>query len=179
MTPATFLTTILDPGLGLLATLGGPAVSNEARVFLLAVAGQESGINARYQSSPATTPGPARGWWQMEQGGGVHGVLTHGASASLAAALCNALFVVTNEPAVWRALEGNDMLAAGFARLLLWTDPKSVPTDQAGAWECYAERLWRPGKPHPDVWPGNWRTAQQTVAANPRRGLTGSLLAGR
>lgn len=165
MSPETFLAKILDPGLHYLASLGGPAVSDEARVFLLSVAGQESGWGARYQSAPATSPGPARGFWQFEQGGGVVGVLTHGSSDDLAAILCDSLTVVPDKEAVWRALEGSDRLAAGFARLLLLTDPYAIPTDQDAAWDCYANRLWRPGAPHPDVWPGNWQAAESAVAS--------------
>ncbi|MNL86831.1 hypothetical protein D3C87_2157110 [compost metagenome] len=46
------------------------------------------------------------------------------------------------------------MLAAGVARLLLWTDPKTLPSigDVDAAWALYL-RTWRPGKPHPQTWP--------------------------
>ena len=165
MSPEKFLAQVLDPGLKYLASLGGPKPSDEARVFLLAVAGQESGWGARYQSAPSSTPGPARGFWQFEQGGGVAGVLTHSSSDDLAATLCDSLTVVPDQAAAWRALEGNDRLAAGFARLLLLTDPYPIPTDQAEAWDCYANRLWRPGAPHPDAWPGNWQAAEEAVAS--------------
>ena len=168
MPPEIFLANILDPGLAALTEQGGPPVSDAARRFLLAVALQESGpkLEARYQNSPAASPGPARGWWQFEQGGGVRGVLTHSASQRLARLMCDACTVVAADAAVWRALEGHDLLASAFGRLLLWTDPQPLPTTQQGAWDCYM-RLWRPGKPKPDVWPGNWRTADQTVMRVP------------
>lgn len=166
MTPDRFLRSMIDPGLLGLRLLGGPPNSDAAaRTFLLAVAQQESGaaLEARYQSSPSSTPGPARGFWQFEQGGGVHGVMQHAVSQSLAMSVCASLTVQWNEPAVWRALEGHDVLAVAFARLLLWTDPYPIPTTQDAAWTCYAERLWRPGAPHPEVWPGNWQRAVATV----------------
>ena len=167
MQPSEFLRDILDPGIAFLADLGSPPPSDDARRFLLAVAMQESGpkLDARYQGSPSATPGPARGWWQFEQGGGVRGVLTHAASRDRAGQVCDALRVQRNDAAVWRAIEGNDLLAACFARLLLWTDVPPLPTTEAAAWDCYALRLWRPGKPHPETWGGNWRTASETVAA--------------
>ena len=166
MTPLEFLHQILDPGLELLTGLGGPAVSDAARQFLLCVALQESGpkLEARYQNSPSASAGSARGWWQFEQGGGVRGVMSHPASSALARQLCGACYVQWNEAAIWRALEGHDMLSAGFGRLLLYTDPHPIPTLQHPAWICYADRLWRPGKPHPDVWPGNWSTAHRTIS---------------
>lgn len=162
-----FLTDVIDPGLDILADIGGPAPSDDACRFLLAVALQEIGTDlvARYQSSPSTSPGPARGRWQFECGGGVAGVLSHAASKDLAAEVCSAFEVVCGKEAVWRSLEGNDLLALCFARLLMWTDPFPVPTNESDAWDCYAERLWRPGKPHPDVWPGNWATADAVVKA--------------
>jgi hypothetical protein len=46
-----------------------------------------------------------------------------------------------------------------FARLLLLTDPYSVPDDAGSAWICYADRLWRPGKPYPGKWAGSWAAA--------------------
>jgi len=166
MEPAVFLREMIDPGIELLALLssGRPSVSDNARRMLLAIAQQESGPNldARYQSSPAAAPGPARGWWQFEQGGGVAGVLSHTNSRDLANKVCQALTVVNISSAVWRALEGNDRLACCFARLLLWTDPAPLPTTQQDGWNCYTW-LWRPGSPHPDVWPGNWQVASTTV----------------
>ena len=166
MTPGTFLTRVLDPGLDFLAELGGPKPTDDVRRFLLCVALQESGpkLDARYQGSPSANAGPARGWWQFEQGGGVAGVLSHSASKSLAQQTCAGLAVQAQSAAVWRSLEGNDTLAACFARLLLWTDPQPVPTREDTGWACYL-RLWRPGKPHPETWPANWQTATDAMAA--------------
>lgn len=54
---------------------------------------------------------------------------------------------------VWEKLAEDDILAAAFARLLLFTDPKSLPAIGAreAAWAYYL-RNWRPGKPHPQSW---------------------------
>src|SRR5262245_25117760 len=148
MDPSLFVEKILDPGLEFLQALGGPAPSVAARQNLLTIALQESGpkLEARYQDSPSSVPGAANGWWQFESAGAVRGVMTHPASASLARQLCDACWVVWNEAAVWRAIEGNDLLAAGFARLLIWTDPYAIPTSPGPAWTMYNTRLWRPGK---------------------------------
>jgi hypothetical protein len=165
MTPEIFLTNVLDPGLTFVAELGGPQPTDDVRRFLLCIALQESGpmLAARYQNSPSTSAGPARGFWQFERGGGVAGVLNHAASKALAAQACQALTVAANPAAVWRALEGHDLLAVAFARLLVFTDPHPVPVTEQAAWTCYCNRLWRPGKPHPETWPTNWRTASGAV----------------
>lgn len=116
--------------------------------MLLAIGLQESRFVHRRQIK-----GPARGFWQFEQGGGVRGVLQHGASSALAAKICAARKVPPMSTAVYAALEHDDILACCFARLLLWTDPKPLPAigDKQAAWDLY-ERTWRPGKPHRDTW---------------------------
>lgn len=164
MSPDGFLRGIVDPGLRVLEGLGGPFVTGTARKVMLAIALQESGpgLEARYQNSPAVNPGPARGFWQFEQGGGTAGVLQHAASRELALQVCERFCVVSSQSAVWRALEGHDLLAACFARLLLLTDPRRLPDAELEGWECYM-RLWRPGKPHASVWANNWNTADRIV----------------
>ena len=164
MDPGHFNTIVVQPGLDLVFACGGPKPTDEAARFLLAVAMQESGANldARYQNSPGDSPGPARGFWQFEQGGGVAGVLSHGASKDLAAKACAQTAVVAKPAAVWRTLEGHGALAAVFARLLLLTDPQSVPTEERTGWDCYL-RLWHPGKPHPETWAANWNRATQVI----------------
>lgn len=136
---------ILTPALALLPPrMDSPA----ARVMLLAIGQQESRFVYRKQVG-----GPARGFWQFEEGGGVKGVLTHPATASLAAKLCDERKVILNRASVYAKLALDDLLAAGFARLLLFSDPRALPsvTDAQAAWECYI-RNWRPGKPHRDTW---------------------------
>lgn len=169
MTPDEFLANILDPNLKTLQKLDGPRVTDPVRVFLTCVALQESGpdLDARYQSSPNLTPGPARGWFQFEQGGGVKGVMTHQTTRKMMERICAYAYVQPNQPAVWRALEGHDFLAVAVARMLLLTDPPAVPTNAADGWEAYAVRLWRPGKPHSDKWPGNWARAEAAVKLRP------------
>lgn len=125
-----------------------------ARVILAAIGFQESGYLVRIQYGS----GPARSYWQFENGrlAGINGVLTHRASAKLAEAVCKARGVEPERMAVWKAMETDDVIGAAFARLLMYTDPKPLPDNQADAWEMYAKRLWRPGKPHPDKWPASW-----------------------
>lgn len=121
----------------------------QARVQMLAIGLQESRFEYRRQRGM----GPAMGFWQFERGGGVKGVLNHPASKDKAALLCKARGVSAEPMAAWVALENDDVLAAGFARLLLLTDPRPLPNvdDTQGAWDCYI-RNWRPGKPHIDTW---------------------------
>ena len=136
-----------------------PAMSSKpARAMLLAMGLQESRFKHRRQIR-----GPARGYWQFEMGGGVRGVLNHHATAKHARHLLQSLNYdpdkITLEQ-VYDTLEHNDVLAAGFARLLLWTLPASLP--QAGehqrSWEQYIS-AWRPGKPHRQTWDAFYDTA--------------------
>lgn len=129
--------------------------SPEARVMLYVIALQESRFKHRRQlvGSPPRPTGPATGFWQFERGGGVRGVLNHRATADLAAGLCMVQGVKPDSQSAWAALEHDDVLAAGFARLLLWTDPHALPAigDHEAAYRLYI-RTWRPGKPKPDTW---------------------------
>lgn len=135
--------------------------SASARVMLLAIGLQESLFEYRRQMGN----GPAMGFWQFERGGGVRGVLHHPASKDRAAWLCAARDVEPVPTPVWLALQRDDVLAAGFARLLLWTDAAPLPgvDDEAGAWAYYL-RNWRPGKPHPKTWPKYHKLARDFVA---------------
>lgn len=153
------------PGLELLDAIGGPGAKNlRANQLLLTIALQESGLAHRAQRLSNGAPGPARGWWQFERGGAVTAVLTHTGTRSLAELLCDSLYVRPAVQDVWRCLEGNNELAVGFARLLLWSDPKPLPgTDDPNAGWAYYLRNWCPGKPHPDQWGGHWATASKAL----------------
>lgn len=163
MTPATFNATILAPGLAFLHD-HAPAISQgrDARVLMLAIAGQESAWRYRSQVPIAY----AKGFWQFERGGAVHGVLTHPASALVARQLCAAVGVSFNETSVWNylAFPRGDRLAACLARLLLFTDAAPLPDadDDDATYDCY-ERNWRPGKAKPDAWPANIEAARRAV----------------
>jgi hypothetical protein len=152
MTPREVNEKILSPAFALLPSVMD---SPEARVMLLAIGGQESNLEYRRQVF-----GPARGLWQFERGGGVRGVLEHLATREHAKRVCCARNARWNPMAVWVVLDHDDILAAAFARLLLWTDPKPLPRigDVDSAWRLYL-RTWRPGKPHPGRWPAHYNAA--------------------
>lgn len=157
MTPAQCLAHVVVPALAL---LGAERYDTpEARVLLLAIAGQESGLAHRRQ-----VKGPARGLWQFEQGGGVRGVLNHPSTRAAAAALCKARGVTATPAAVYAQLEHDDILAAGFARLLLFTLPQRLPElgNVSMGWKQYLD-AWRPGKPHIDRWPKCYAAAMQAA----------------
>ena len=142
-----------------LSLLPDRLTSPEAEVQLLAIGLQESRFEHRHQIG-----GPAHGFWQFERGGAVAGVLTHAASRDLAKGLCAARGVAPTSAAVFDALEHDDILAAGFARLLLWTDPRPLPRigEVQAAWDYYI-RNWRPGKPHPKTWAPLYAQAMEEV----------------
>ena len=161
--PSAFLAEILTPALSLLP----PQMDTpEARVTVVAIAIQESGLRHRYQVVSGGGKGPARGLLQFERGGGCAGVLRHRASRYWMHHLCSVRGCRPSPDALWRQIELDDVLAAGAARLLLFTDPKRLPVlgDEAGAWDLYA-RVWRPGKPHRDSWPAAYQQALNTLGA--------------
>jgi len=114
----------------------------EARVMLIAIGLQESAFQHRRQIK-----GPARGFWQFELGGGFRGVLRHASSTKYAKhLLTERRYSGMTESEQFAQLETDDVLAAGMARLLLWTDPKALPALNRpdDAFEYYL-RTWRPG----------------------------------
>lgn len=154
----------IDGSLALLQSLAPERIkaridSPEARVMLLAIGLQESRFIHRRQVG-----GPARGFWQFEQGGGVRGVLRHEVSHELAQQVCDARGVAATSEAVYEALDDDDILAGCFARLLLWTDPARLPGvgNVDPAWALYT-RTWRPGKPHRHTWGGLYLAAMGEV----------------
>jgi hypothetical protein len=124
--------------------------SPQATALLLAIGFQESGFLVRRQAGG----GPARGLWQFEQAG-IHGVLTHPRTRPLVetALLALAYPLPTTSLNCWRAIEHNDILATVFARLLLYTVPRPLPTrqDPDEGWQQYLA-AWRPGRPRPETW---------------------------
>lgn len=137
------------PAAEALLLLPAKMTSPQAEVMLLAIGLQESRFTHRRQIG-----GPARGFWQFEKGGGVVGVLRHPSSKDIAVRVCDARGVAPVAEQVYQRLEHDDVLAAAFARLLLWTDPGKLPElgEADSAWRLYL-RTWRPGKPHPGTWP--------------------------
>lgn len=128
----------------------------QARAMLLAIGWQESRFSHRRQVG-----GPARGYWQFERDGGVVGVMEHPYTRVPAGRVLEVLGYPPERGAIYEALEHHDVLAACWARLLLWTDPRLLPQSAAAAedgWQLYL-RTWRPGRPHPQTWNGFYERA--------------------
>lgn len=140
----------------------------KARVQLLAIGLQESKLEFRRQmvsmivnGQKVLRPvGPAKGVLQFEETGGCRGVVKHEAARPLTIAVCKARDVAFNPRGIWDALEKDDAFAFAIGRILLWTDAKPIPElgEPEAAWRMY-ERVWRPGKPHPEKWPANYAAA--------------------
>lgn len=167
MTLQEITDTAITPAMHLLP----PAMDTmQARVMLLAIGLQESRFEYRRQLGN----GPARGCWQFELGteqsrGGVWGVFLHPASGNLLRNIAKQRGLpLPAPPAIYRAIEHDDVLAAATARLLLWTDSQPLPSlgDINGAWELYAKRCWRPGKPHRETWDAFYEQALAFVRAS-------------
>ncbi|WP_312538257.1 hypothetical protein [Achromobacter mucicolens] len=146
MTLSEIIAAGIDPALALLPARMDTA---EARIMLLAIGLQESRFEHRRQlvGNPPRPTGPAKSFWQAEQGGGmVHGVRLHVATRAAADHLYQARGVPARDAAIWDAIEHDDVLAAGLARLLLWSDPLPLPEVGAedASWALYL-RTWRPG----------------------------------
>lgn len=130
-----------------------------ARLMMLTIQKQEDPEERRYQLvrrtaatamenivGPKSAKGPARSLWQMEAGGGIKGVLNHTGTAVYMRDILEYFGIERTPDACWHAVEDNDVLAACFARLLLWSDALKLPDikDHDGAFELYL-RTWRPG----------------------------------
>lgn len=163
LNPSVLHSTVIVPSLNWVKDVTG--VEGQRRVaerFLLAVAIQETDLSSRYQVLSNGEPGPARGWWQMEMPT-VALLFRHPQAGPMFRALCNEAWVQQAPAAAWRAMEGHDRFACAAARLLLWCDPAPIPTEQEAAWECYVNRVWRPGKPHKHKWGTSWGLAVGVV----------------
>lgn len=143
--------------------LPGRMDTPEAKAMLLAIGLQESdGFNARVQYGG----GPAHGFWQFEKGGGVRGVLSSPTTAPLILPVLQTLRYRPNEAECYAAIVHNDVLAACFARLLLWNVPGRLagPSEPQRGWDNYIAG-WRPGKPHRATWDRffaeGWRTVTE------------------
>lgn len=147
--------------------LPGKFASGPATVMLLAIGLQESRFRERVQlvGRPPRPVGPARGFWQFERGGGVTGVLSHPATKFYARGVCAMRGIAAEARAVHDALGSDDLLGVAFARLLLFSDPRSLPApgDVEAAWNYYL-RNWRPGKPHRATWDGLYRQSLEAMA---------------
>jgi hypothetical protein len=165
ITPAALLRTVVDPTLAQMAAFNGIPTDDRARVLLLAICGQETNYNWRHQVVAGGNAGPAMGRWQFERAGGVAGVMTHRSSANVARFWADRFDIEFTSYAIHPALAWFDDLALAYARLLLYTDPLPLPEvdDAFGGWTYYL-RNWRPGKPHPTVWPGHHAVAVATVS---------------
>jgi len=168
MTPADFVWRVLEPGLALLPrNMDTP----EARVFLTAVAGQESHWRFRLQIG-----GTARGYYQCELRGAVAGVLGSPATSMQFAAVCRTLDIEPSAPEVYEAIAWCDALATALARLIPWMEPAPLPVigDVGGSWTCY-ERCWKPGRPAPERWPGCYSAALAALQTPPQAPLLSAL----
>ena len=150
----------LDPAFAILPM---PMDTPTARMLLLAIGLQESEFKYRRQLGG----GPARGFWENEKGGSVKGVVTNASTAAHCRNLALACGVRFDIDAIYNALEHDDVLAAGVARLILFADPRPLPPmdDPVLTWACYL-RNWRPGKPRPQDWPKNHASALAYVHAS-------------
>jgi hypothetical protein len=153
MLPADFNTRVIIPAVQLFPFQDSPL----AQRILLAIAGQESGWAEREQID-----GPARGFWQFERPGGVRGVMAHIMCKTHLEAFCAKLEIPFDEYTLFEAIAWCDPLAYAMARLLLWSDPRPLPTDEDVAWALYL-RLWRPGRPRPLTWASYYNAAGLTI----------------
>lgn len=140
--------------------------SDHATAMLLAIGRQESGFQHRAQLNG----GPARGFWMFEQNG-IAGVLRHARARDHADRALEALVyhdLGDRIASCHRLVEDNDTIACVFARLLLWTIPLPLASEDqpALAWSQYVE-AWRPGKPRRESWDVYYEEAWSRVLGRP------------
>lgn len=130
----------------------------QARVQAVAIALQETALRNRIQQPN----GPARSYWQFERNGGVAEVMVHAATGPRLRPIVTLLNYNFDKHQLHDVMAHNDLLAACMARLLIYIDPRPLPTTAAQGWEQYLAR-WRPGKPHKATWQDNWDNASRIV----------------
>jgi len=152
------ISTILNPALAMLPIAWD---SPKARLMLLTIGQQESRFRYRRQQNN----GPAVSFWQCEQGGGIKGVLGNQLTAGVMHNVCAEREVGFNGPAVWLSMQEDDLLGCCVARAVLYCDSAPLPQigDVEGAWDCYALRNWRPGKPRRETWNGYYDNARAAL----------------
>ena len=160
-----------------MSLLPGQMNSREAVAMMLAIGLHESAFKARVQGRmrPLKTlddlgpqAGPARGYWQFERAGGTAEILESPDTKDIAVPICKMFLVDPNRQAVHTMLGFNDVLAAVFARLLLWRDSRPMPTPlQYNEGYSIYLRNWRPNPDaaaaHRKDWPQNFNTAWNVV----------------
>ena len=161
MTPELLVSTAINPALNILATIMSPSVNTPtAARFLTTIAIQETELKARRQMED----GPARSLFQFESVA-VDNVLSHPLSRKYASEFCKILCyrITKDEPkniaTIMAAIEHNDVLAAGFARLNLWASAYMMPTTEDSGWAVYTG-IWRPGKADRKRWITSWDAGQ-------------------
>lgn len=160
MTPDKLLAIAIVPAHVELANYGIPDTPS-ARRLSLTIALQETGLLHRRQvTASGLEDGPAVSWWQFESGpmSGCVEVLTHPATRAFMAKVCAAHKIAPTPKGLWEAMRYNDIVAACAARLLFYKLPDALPTEPVAGWDQYY-RAWHPGKPHPEKWGPNWKTA--------------------
>lgn len=160
MTPNDLVTLAIVPALSLLPENMDTV---NARAMLVATALQESGLRHRTQQDGDDDPYDlAVGWWQFERIG-VTGVQDHHATCEYAAGVNQVLGYPAKH--AHHAVAHNDVLAAAYARLLLWRLPYALPerAETREAWDQYIA-AWRPGKPHYRTWEEHYATAWRAVS---------------
>jgi|SRR6188768_3378542 len=158
----TVLSDVLLRAIGPALDLLPPGMDTpKARVELLAIGLQESRFMYRRQIN-----GPAKGFWQFEGGrfSATAEVFSNSKTMAFCERLCAIRKVGFSVPAIHAAIENDDVLAAGMARLRLWCNPNPLPSvdDTNGAWFYYVD-TWHPGKPHRDTWDGFHTAARAAV----------------
>jgi hypothetical protein len=130
-----------------------------AQAMLLAICLQESAALHRRQARG----GPARSLWQFEIAG-VRGVLNHPSSGPLIRDVLGRMGYNDAPETSHVAMVHNDVLACCYARCLLWTHPRPLPAPDDEN-ESFGQYLacWRPGKPRPADWAGNYAEAWALV----------------
>jgi hypothetical protein len=145
-----YIKTQVDIAINMLSSYKASMANENAIGLMYAIGFQESRFLHRRQRG-----GPARGFWQFEKGG-IEAVLGHKATGDIARdTMYNMCMFDTDADYIIQAIEHNDVLAAVFARLLLFTNPKLIPAfcaeNKDELWQYYLE-TWRPGRPRKENW---------------------------
>lgn len=166
LTPYQFLTAEVRPAL---ARMEPKFQGSAAECMLTAIPTQESDFRSLYQigKDGRAIHNLARGFYQFEMTG-VRAVIRHPSCRWLAPFLVKNGFLTPTPEVIHFALPGSSSLQVWLARANLWWYPHSLVEPvldfehEEAAWQQYLE-IWRPGKPHRELWGRAWKLAVEAV----------------
>lgn len=160
-----FISEVIDPNLMIIRGISGKdnMWTAEAKQEILTICLQETDLRYRRQHPS----GPARGFAQFEGGQqqALDLIMRHDVVGPWLHEYAASVVLPFSLEELYTAMQYHDGLVIVAARLLLYTDYRSMTMDQDIGYEIYDD-CWQPGAKRPEDWPNNWARAYGVLAEN-------------